>query len=97
MLLIRAEASLRNNDFATAMTYINQERATSTLPALTATSLDAAWTILMRERGAVLWLEGRRLWDLRRWLDEGRNLTLKGRSTCVPISAEEVAGNPNLH
>ncbi len=97
MLLIRAEASLRNNDFATAMTYINQERATSTLPALTATTLDAAWTILMRERGAVLWLEGRRLWDLRRWLDEGRNLTLKGRSVCIPISAEEVAGNPNLH
>ena len=97
MLLIRAEASLRNNDFATAMTYINQERATAALPALTATTVDAAWTILMRERGAVLWLEGRRLWDLRRWLDEGHNLTLKGRSVCIPISAEEVAGNPNLH
>ncbi len=97
MLLIRAEAALRSNDFVSAMSFINQERATYPLPALTATSVSDAWTILQRERGAVLWLEGRRLWDLRRWLDEGRNLSLKGRSTCMPISAEEAAGNINLH
>ncbi len=96
MLLIRAEAALRSNDFVSAMSFINQERATYPLPALTATSMSDAWTILQRERGAVLWLEGRRLWDLRRWLDEGRNLSLKGRSTCMPISAEEAAGNINL-
>jgi hypothetical protein len=50
----------------------------------------------MRERGAVLWLEGRRLWDLRRWLASGRNTALQGRSTCVPISLEEIGANPNL-
>jgi hypothetical protein len=66
------------------------------LPALTATTVDAAWTILMRERGAVLWLEGRRLWDLRRWLASGRNTALQGRSTCVPISLEEIGANINL-
>jgi hypothetical protein len=96
MLLIRAEAALRNNDVTGAMTLINQQRAASTLPALSATTVDQAWTILMRERGAALWLEGRRLWDLRRWLASGRNTTLRGRSTCVPISLEEIGANANL-
>jgi len=96
MLLIRAEAALRNNDVSAVMTLINQGRAVASLPALTATTVDQAWTILMRERGAVLWLEGRRLWDLRRWLATGRNTTLQGRSTCVPISLEEIGANSNL-
>jgi starch-binding outer membrane protein, SusD/RagB family len=96
MLLIRAEAALRNNDVPAAVTLINQERATYTLPAAVATTADAAWTLLQRERGAVLWLEGRRLWDLRRWLAEGRNTLLQGRSACVPISLEERGANPNL-
>jgi hypothetical protein len=96
MLLLRAEAALRGNDVAAAVTLINQERATYTLPAITAANVDAAWTILQRERGAVLWLEGRRLWDLRRWLAEGRNTLLQGRSACVPISLEERGSNPNL-
>lgn len=96
MLLIRAEAALRNNDVTGTMNFINQERATYTLPALTAANADAAWIILQRERGAVLWLEGRRLWDLRRWLADGKNTVLQGRSVCVPISLEEAGANPNL-
>lgn len=96
MLLLRAEAALRSSNVASAMTFINQERATFTLAALTANTVNEAFTILMRERGALLWLEGRRLWDLRRWLAEGRNSTLQGRSTCVPISLEEQGANPNL-
>lgn len=96
MLLLRAEAALRNSDVTNAMLFINQARAVSSLAAVTATTVDAAWTILMRERGAVLWLEGRRLWDLRRWLASGRNTALQGRSTCVPISLEEIGANPNL-
>ena len=40
--------------------------------------------------------EGRRLFDLRRWLAEGRNTTLQGRSTCMPISLEERGANPNV-
>jgi hypothetical protein len=96
MLLIRAEAALRNSDVTSAMTLINQARAVSTLPVLAATTVDQAWPILMRERGAVLWLEGRRLWDLRRWLASGRNTALQGRSTCVPISLEEIGANPSL-
>ncbi|MBX9929895.1 MAG: RagB/SusD family nutrient uptake outer membrane protein [Gemmatimonadaceae bacterium] len=96
MVLIRAEAALRANDVAGAMTLINQGRTAASLAALTATTADAAWAQLMRERGAVLWLEGRRLFDLRRWLAEGRNTTLQGRSTCVPISLEERGANPNV-
>jgi hypothetical protein len=96
MLLIRAEAALRNNDVTNAMVLINQGRTAATLPALTATTVDAAYVHLMRERGAVLWLEGRRLFDLRRWLADGRNTTLRNRSTCVPISLEERGANPNV-
>lgn len=96
MLLIRAEAALRSNDVAGAMAFINQGRAAATLPALTATTTAQAWPILMRERGAVLWLEGRRLFDLKRWLADGRNTALQGRSTCIPISLEEASANPNL-
>ena len=96
MLLLRAEAALRSNDVPGALTLINQGRAAVSLPAATATTADAAWTLLKRERGAVLWLEGRRLWDLRRWLAENRDDTLRGRSTCIPISLEEMGANPNL-
>jgi hypothetical protein len=96
MLLIRAEAALRANDVTNAMLFINQGRTAATLTPLTATTIDAAYAHLMRERGAVLWLEGRRLFDLKRWLAEGRNTTLQGRSTCIPISLEERGANPNL-
>lgn len=96
MLLIRAEAALRANDVTNAMLFINQERASFTLAALAATTVDQAWPILQRERGAVLWLEGRRMWDLRRWLAEGRNTALQGRTTCIPISQEELGSNQNL-
>ena len=96
MLLIRAEAALRANDVTNAMLFINQGRTAATLAPLTATTIDAAYVHLMRERGAVLWLEGRRLFDLKRWLAEGRNTTLQGRSTCIPISLEERGANPNV-
>jgi starch-binding outer membrane protein, SusD/RagB family len=96
MLLIRAEAALRANDVTNAMLFINQERASFTLPALTATTVDQVWPILIRERGAVLWLEGRRMWDLRRWLADGKSSALQGRTTCIPISQEELAVNQNL-
>ena len=97
MLLIRAEAALRTGDVTSAMTLINTERATFGLAALTATTTAAAWPILQSERGLVLWLEGRRLWDLRRWFVEGTNTFLTGRDKCIPPSADEQASNANLH
>lgn len=96
MLLLRAEAALRGGDVAGTMTLINQERATFSLAPLTATTAAAAWTALQSERGYVLWLEGRRFWDLRRWFAEGTNTALQGRDKCLPPSANERASNPNL-
>ena len=104
MLILRAEAALRNNDVTTAMTLINQERAfyntaAAPLPALTATTVAQAWPILEKERGAVTWLESRRFWDLRRWLTEPppiQNTYLTNRDKCIPISQNEVNSNPNL-
>ncbi|HET9682641.1 MAG TPA: RagB/SusD family nutrient uptake outer membrane protein [Gemmatimonadaceae bacterium] len=97
MLLLRAEERLRANDLPTAVTLINQERAFYKLPAVAPTTVDAAYTQLEAERGAVLWLEGRRLWDLRRWFVEGKNDFLANRDKCVPISSTELGSNPNLN
>jgi hypothetical protein len=102
MLLLRAEAALRNNDVAGAMTLINQERAfysATALPPLTATTAAQAWPILQKERGAVLWLETRRFWDLRRWNAEPapiKNTFLDNRDKCIPISENERQSNPNV-
>jgi hypothetical protein len=98
MLLLRAEGALRNNDIAGMTTLINQARALYTGLAAVATpaTTTAAWTLLQAERGSVTWLEGRRLWDLRRWNAAGTNTFLTGRSKCVPVSTNELASNPNL-
>lgn len=102
MLMLRAEAALRNNDVAGAMTLINQQRAfysATALPPLTATTVAQAWPILQKERGAVLWLETRRFWDLRRWNAEAppiKNTFLDNRDKCIPISENETQSNPNV-
>lgn len=99
MLLIQAEAALRNSDVSGAVALVNQERASYKLPAASAPSEQAAWTLLERERGAVLWLEGRRLWDLRRWnaaTGPAHNSFLDKRDKCIPISANEASSNPNI-
>ena len=104
MLLLRAEAALRNNDVAAAMALINQQRAfyntsATPLPALTATTAAEAWPILQKERGAVTWLETRRFWDLRRWNAEPApimNAYLDDRDKCIPVSLNEKQSNPNV-
>jgi hypothetical protein len=104
MLLLRAEAALRNNDVAGAMTLINQARAfynsaATPLPPLSAATAAEAWAVLQKERGAVTWLEARRFWDLRRWNAEAppiKNTFLDTRDKCIPISENERQSNPNL-
>lgn len=98
MLILRAEAALRNNDIAGMTTLINQERAayTGLAPVAQPANTAAAWALLQAERGSVVWLEGRRLWDLRRWFAEGTNNFLANRSKCIPVSVNEAAANPNI-
>lgn len=102
MLLIRAEHELRSNQNpSAAMDLVNEGRAYHGLDPLHAANMDEAWGHLQRERGADLWLEGRRFWDLRRWYEEGAGAPsyhpfLEGRDTCVPIGDQELDNNPNL-
>ena len=74
MRLIEAEALLVKNDWQGALAKINALRTSFTstktgqkLAPWTATNATEAWTILKRERGIHLWLEGRRMGDQRRW------------------------------
>ncbi|HEY5546266.1 MAG TPA: RagB/SusD family nutrient uptake outer membrane protein [Gemmatimonadaceae bacterium] len=108
MRLIEAEAKLRNSDMAGAMTSINAVRTQAGTGTLTATDLTDAWRLLKRERAIELWLEARRLGDLRRWkadntpgaLDPlesvGAASHLSQQDLCFPISRSERETNPNL-
>ncbi|HEY4129326.1 MAG TPA: RagB/SusD family nutrient uptake outer membrane protein [Gemmatimonadaceae bacterium] len=100
MLMLRAEAALRTGDVASAFTLINQQRAFYTLSPLTApTDITQAWQTFEREKGATVWLEARRLWDLQRWnaaTGPSHNAFLDGRDKCIPISQAEMQSNQNL-
>lgn len=96
MRVLQAEAALRAGDLAQFTSLINQQRAHYGMdPVEQPADTDAAWELLDFERGAVVWLEVRRLWDLRRWLDEGRNQFLANRDKCIPVSRNEMNVNPN--
>ncbi len=109
MRLVEAEAALRGGDVAAAARKIAEVRAAAGAPAVAAPATAAdAWTLLKRERGIELWLEGRRLADFRRWqagntpgaLDPlevpGPASYLEKRDTCFPVSRDEQDTNPNL-
>ena len=69
MRLIEAEAALVVGDAATAVNRMNLRRSKLALPLYsTAIAVDSAWTLLKTERALELWLESRRLGDLRRWI-----------------------------
>ena len=108
MRLIEAEAKLRGNDVAGAVTLMNTVRTNAGATTITATTSDETWRLLKRERGIELWLETRRLGDLRRWkagstpgaLDPlesvGPASHLKQQDLCFPISTSEQQTNPKL-
>ena len=109
MRLIEAEAALRNGDIATAMARIDALRAAVGAPVLSRpANITDAWSLLKRERGIELWLEGRRLADFRRWsatntpgaLDPletvGGPSYLQKQDVCLPVSRQEMDANPNL-
>jgi starch-binding outer membrane protein, SusD/RagB family len=108
MRLIEAEAKLRSGDWTGAMTSINQARTAGGATTITATDQTDAWRLLKRERGIELWLEARRMGDLRRWkeantpgaldpLEQPGTLShLVRQDLCFPISRSERETNPNL-
>ncbi|HSJ25902.1 MAG TPA: RagB/SusD family nutrient uptake outer membrane protein [Longimicrobiales bacterium] len=69
MRLIEAEALLRGGNAPGALLKINEVRAHRSLTPAVGVTADDVWALLVRERGLELWLEGRRLGDLRRWAD----------------------------
>jgi len=102
MLVLRAEAALRNDDIPGAFLLLNEARDFYGMEALTTpSSIEEAWDTLQYERSATVWLENRHLWDARRWFAEGEASPayygfLEGRHQCVPISEEEVDSNENF-
>jgi hypothetical protein len=117
MKLIRAEALLVAGSWAEAMVLINDVRTSVTsqttglaLDPWVATNLTEAWGYLKQERGIELWLEGRRMNDLRRWQANGTPGALDpledasnpdtyldpNQSLCVPIALAEKETNPNV-
>jgi starch-binding outer membrane protein, SusD/RagB family len=110
MRLIEAEAALLQNNVAGALAGINEVRAAHGLQAADAGTVDAAWELLMRERGLELWLEGRRLADLRRWSVtpgwvntevvrtglERRNVLDTPEPLCLKVSSNEINSNSNI-
>jgi len=93
MLLIEAEVALRSDDVPGAMQKINEERSRHGLGSLSASNEEEAWQILRTERNIILWMEGRHLWDLRRFDDP----FLSDRDRCIPPSQNEVSTNDNLN
>lgn len=107
MRLIEAEALLEQGQWQAAMDLINglREGLTSdhdgtAIPMAEAGTLEEAWTALKFERRVELWLEGRRMGDTRRWIEEGTPGAMEDLSwvmrLCVPISESEVDNNPNI-
>lgn len=112
MDLIEAEAALRNGDWQNAVAIINALRAAVPAPEVSAANETEAWALLKRERGIELWLEGRRLGDLRRWSESGTPGALDPLETpsgsvadgshlvrqdlCFPIPPTEQDTNPNV-
>ena len=120
MRLLEAEAILQQNpaNFANAMTLINDVRTRNIsdndgqpLAAVTAANATEAWSALKKERAIELWLEGRRMGDLRRWIADGTPgdnlqedwsaispifLPASQRDLCYDIPEAEREQNPNV-
>ena len=94
MRLIEAEVALRQDqDVGLVESTINAIRGQASVGSTVSLNTEEeAWSALRRERAIVLWMEGRRLWELRRFDDP----FLDGRDSCLPPSQNEEATNPNL-
>jgi len=99
MLLIEAEAYWRKGDNASAVSFLNTNRALASLPAITLpTTGDVnTWVrdAILSERFATLYSEGFRLQDLYRFGLIGTRVGT-GRATKLPLSRTELVNNQNI-
>jgi hypothetical protein len=109
MRLIEAEVKLRGSDVSGAVASMNLVRTNANAGSTVSASDETeAWRLLKRERGIELWLEARRLGDMRRWKAEGTpgaldpleqpgtGSHLVKQDLCFPISTAERQTNPNV-
>lgn len=92
--LIEAEAEIRLDNAARAVTLINQVRAAANLPAYAGpVTTQAVLDQLVYERSAELWLQAQSLNDWRRF---NVRFTTPPRDRCFEIGQSEWETNPNL-
>lgn len=110
MRLLEIEAQLRDGNWQAAIDALNARRAELGLAPWPATNLNEAWAVYKRERGIELWLEGRRMGDLRRWEESNTpgelhpletpghpdSWLVANRSLCYDIPQGERESNPNI-
>ncbi len=96
VLLMKAEAALRNGDAGTALTVVNELRANRGAPALASINLD----VMLDERGREMFWEGYRRQDLIRfgkYLDAWQEKPAGSATQLLqPIPNSALAVNPNL-
>lgn len=109
MSLIVAEKHLIDGDWSTAMDTINALRSSVGVGSRSAANATEAWEWFKFERGIELWLEGRRLSDLRRWeaanrpgqlqplerADNSDTFLNPDQDLCIPVPDSELETNPN--
>ena len=97
MRLIQAEAALQTaGGAAAAVGFMNQRRADLGLTALTVTTDAQAYTDLKLERALELWLEGRRMFDIRRWQENNMSGGLSDVTDGVYGTATAATGSVGL-
>lgn len=107
MRFIEAEAELRAGNWQGAMNIINDLRTSivsettdEQLEERTAENEVEAWAHLYEERRVEFWLEGKRMFDLRRWIDDNLPVEFEDVShlerLCLPIPRQEREANPNI-
>jgi starch-binding outer membrane protein, SusD/RagB family len=110
MRLIEAEAALVGGNVPGAVAGINAVRSHRGLAPVSAATPNEAWDLLQKERGIELWLEGRRLGDLRRWQQtpgfvntttvrvahQMPNVLDTPEPLCLKVSSNEINSNPNI-
>lgn len=96
VMLMKAEALLRNNNAAAALPIVNEIREARNASPLGSLNFD----VLLAERGREFYWEGQRRTDLIRFgkfLDAWHEKPVSGPERLLfPIPAQSLAGNPNL-